>query len=172
MPSVKDGEHRLFLGDNLRVLDQLVNSHEGTVDLIYIDPPFATGVDRKYVNRSANRSEDIAYGDIWDGDLTDYLAFMRERLIRLHRLLKPDGSLFLHCDYRASPNLALMCDELFGRGARRPGGTYAGFRNEIIWRYGLGGSSSRCYPHKHDIIFWYSRGETWKFTPPMVPATS
>ena len=55
---------------------------------------------------------------------------------------------------------------------RGPGKHAPGFRNALIWRYGLGGSSKRCYPKKHDVIFWYTKGARWHFEPPMVPATS
>ena len=60
---------------------------------------------------------------------------------------------------------------MFGAGDRDPGGGQ-GFRNEIIWTYGLGGSSSRFYPRKHDTIFWYTRGREWFFDPPKMAARS
>ena len=70
----------------------------------------------------------------------------------------------------AAPYLALRCDRIFGFGDRAGGGP--GFRNELIWSYGLGGSSPRCHAKKHDTLLWYSKGSRWFFAPHMVPATS
>lgn len=99
------------------------------------------------------------------------MAFLTEVLQAAHGLLADDGALLLHCDHRAAPYLAIACDGIFGAGDRRERGA-AGFRNELIWSYGLGGSSARCYPKKHDTIFWYTKGRTWFFDPPRVPASS
>lgn len=78
----------------------------------------------------------------------DYLAFLRPRLEEAHRLLKPEGSLFLHLDAREVHYAKVMLDEIFGR---------ASFRNEIIWAYDYGGKPRDRWPAKHDNILWYSR---------------
>lgn len=114
---------------------------------------------------------DVAYSDRWP-DLDAYLAWIEPVLRRVREVLADDGSLLLHCDHRASPYLAVLCDRIFGTGDRGTTRHAPGFRNELIWSYGLGGSSKRCYPKKHDTIFWYSKSERWHFEPPMVPATS
>ena len=95
--------------------------------------------------------------------LRAYLAFMGARIAEMHRVLRDDGSLYLHCDTAASHYLKGMMDAIFGA---------ANFRNEIIWCYGLGGSSKRCFSKKHDIILFYSKGKAYYFDKPTVPATS
>ncbi len=145
--------------------------------LVYLDPPFAADRDFVYSPRqvpadASAACERVAFRDRWDGGLDAYLAFMEPILNAVRDLLTEDGSLLLHCDHRASPYLAVLCDRIFGLGDRGPRPRAPGFRNELIWSYGLGGSSPRAYPKKHDTILWYSRGSQWFFEPPRVPATS
>ena len=83
-------------------------------------------------------------------------AWMKERLQECHRVLQATGSLFLHCDQNASHYLKVLLDDLFGRSM---------FRNEIVWSYRTGGVSKRCWPKKHDLIFWYSRTDDYVFHP-------
>ena len=84
-----------------------------------------------------------------------YLSYMAERLLAMRKLLKPDGSLYYHCDPTASHYVKVMLDSLFGR---------KNFRNEIIWCYtGPGSPRMRQFNRKHDVIFWYSNGESWTF---------
>lgn len=94
-------------------------------------------------------------GFLGQSDTMAYLAMMAVRLIQLHRVLKPTGSLYLHCDPTASHYLKLLLDAMFG--ATR-------FRNEIIWCYtGPGSPGMRQFMRKHDTIFWYNKGPTWTF---------
>ncbi|MDA8007149.1 MAG: site-specific DNA-methyltransferase [Gammaproteobacteria bacterium] len=87
--------------------------------------------------------------------LLSYLSYMAERIAEMRRLLKPSGSLFLHCDPTAGHYLKLLMDSVFGG---------ASFRNEIIWCYtGPGSPNMRQFNRKHDSIFWYSAGKTWTF---------
>jgi DNA modification methylase len=166
-------EGRVYSGDNLALLKSLVATEPKSVALVYLDPPFATGgVFMTRPRDAADAPSTTAYRDAWAPDLSDYVAFMRARLLLVRELLTDDGSLLLHCDFRASPRLALLCDEIFGQGDRGPIAHAPGFRNEIVWSYGLGGSSPLRYPQKHDVIFWYTKGATWTFDPPRVPATS
>ncbi|MBI5831298.1 MAG: hypothetical protein HZB16_03190 [Armatimonadetes bacterium] len=156
----------LAWGDNVAVADAWLAEFAGQVDLIYLDPPFGVG-EAFAVNDQHGAA---AYDDRWP-DVDAYLAFMDARLAAAQRLLAPTGSLWLHCDHHTGPLLALLCDERFGRGDRERNGS-PGFRNEVIWHYGLGGSSARCYAKKHDLLLWYSASSRWHFEPPMVPATS
>ncbi|PKL74112.1 MAG: site-specific DNA-methyltransferase, partial [Candidatus Melainabacteria bacterium HGW-Melainabacteria-1] len=90
-----------------------------------------------------------------DNDLLAYLVMMSSRLVELHRVLKPTGSLFLHCDPTASHYLKILLDAIFGPGR---------FRNEIVWCYtGPGSPGQRQFSRKHDIIFWYAKGDSWTF---------
>lgn len=148
-------------GDNLAVLGDLVPKLAGQVSLAYLDPPYGTGRDFG------------AYDDRWS-DRGALVAMLRPRIELLHRLLADDGSILVHLDHRIAHEIARVLDEVFGAGDRDPPKSppAPGFRNEIIWTYGLGGSSSRFYPRKHDVIFWYTKGSAWHFDPPMMPARS
>lgn len=144
--------------------------------LIYIDPPFALGRSLSSTVKfdtgvREGSLERWRWSDSWGG-LDAYLSFMQRVLVGVRELLAEDGSLLLHCDHHASPYLAVLCDRIFGVGDRGSETSAPGFRNELIWSYGLGGSSGRCYPKKHDTIFWYTRGRRWSFVPPMTDATS
>lgn len=166
-------ENQLFLGDNLLVMYYLVEKYEGRIKLIYIDPPFATG-NQFFYTHQLGESQSVtseAYKDSWGG-IQSYIEMMEERLRLMHRLLSDDGSIILHCDYRTSPYISVLMDEIFGCGDRSGKKNQKGFRSEIVWLYGLGGSSSHCYPRKHDTLLWYSKSDVWYFDPPMIPATS
>jgi len=145
---------RLLLGDCLDVARRLA---PGSVDLVYLDPPFFTG--RRHQGRGTH-----AFRDQWRGDLDAYLAWLRVRCEALHALLAPTGSLYLHLDWHAVHYAKVMLDGVFGRHA---------FLNEVVWLYGLGGSSGRRWPRKHDTLLWYARepGRHW-FEAARIPATS
>ncbi len=87
-------------------------------------------------------------------DVMAYLTMMAIRLIELHRVLKPTGSIHLHCDPTASHYLKILMDTIFGK---------KNFRNEIIWHYKTGGVSKRWYGRKHDIILFYVKNENAKY---------
>ena len=89
-------------------------------------------------------------------DMMAYLTMMTIRLIQLRRVLKPSGSIYLHCDPTASHYLKLLMDAVFGKKH---------FRNEIVWGYRTGGVSKKYFAKKHDIILFYSKGNVWKFYP-------
>ena len=92
---------------------------------------------------------------IGENAMMAYLAMMAVRLLELHRVLTPTGSLFLHCDPTASHYLKLLLDAVFGPRQ---------FRNEIVWLYtGPGSPGVRQFLRKHDTIFWYSKGDRWTF---------
>ena len=88
------------------------------------------------------------------GDLFAYLVHMTLRIVEIHRVLKPTGSFYLHCDPTASHYLKLVLDGVFC--AKGQGGD---FRNEIIWAYASGGVSKRWFAKKHDVIFYYSKSK-------------
>jgi 16S rRNA G966 N2-methylase RsmD len=152
---------RIVEGDNLAVLHALSAELAGQVALAYMDPPFGTGRDFG------------AYDDRWE-TRDALVAMLRPRLEAVHALLREDGAILVHLDHRVAHAVAMLLDELFGAGDRDPPKSTPapGFRNEIIWTYGLGGSSSRFYPRKHDVIFWYTKGSRWTFDPPRMPARS
>ncbi len=145
--------------DNADVLPALP---DGFFRLIYIDPPFNTGKvqQRKEISTVRSREGDrvgfggrryrtvdlgtTSYDDVFD----DYLAFIRPRLEHARRLLTPDGTLYLHLDYREAHYCKVLLDRIFGREC---------FVNEIIWAYDYGGRSRRKWPAKHDTILVYAR---------------
>ncbi len=145
---------RVHLGDCLEIL---AAAPPGFADLVYLDPPFNTGRARR-----APGPEASVFADAWPG-MASYLDFMRPRLRAARRALRPDGSILLHCDWRASHHLRLILDEVFGA---------QGFVNHLVWSYGLGGSSARRFARKHDDILFYAAGPGYYFRPPLVPATS
>ncbi len=141
-------------GDCLEVLSAWP---EQLADLVYLDPPFNTG--RTHRGRA---SSGAAYPDSWPS-IGAYLEFLRPRMEAVYRVLKPRGSILLHCDWRTCHHLRLLLDELFG---------HRNFVNHLIWSYGLGGSSPRRFARKHDDILFYAKAEDYFFDPPRVPATS
>lgn len=132
---------------------ELIASLEAdSVDLAYIDPPFFTGRDHG------------AFDDRWPEGLEAYVTWLATTLAPLTTRLKPTGGLYVHLDWHAVHYVKVALDGVFGRKA---------FLNEIIWSYGLGGSSPRWWPRKHDTLLWYVRepGSHW-FEAARVPARS
>jgi DNA modification methylase len=155
-------QNRLILGDNLPVMDALLEDLRGAFRVVYCDPPFATG---KGFRRRIGRGEDSrkpetwrmgeGYDDSWDS-IEEYLSMLYPRLIRMRELLAADGTLFLHLDWRAVHFAKVLLDEIFGP---------ENFVNEIIWVY-HGPSPVRSYfNRKHDTILVYGRGKQRAFYP-------
>ncbi len=197
MKSIDKIINTLFHGDNLSILTNLIPG--SSVDLIYLDPPFMSGKDFQLLQNSLDSdisSSQDGYSDKWQwsdsyeddlralmkcssavsrtlsgfemiigkSDLLAYIVMLTQRLLEMKRVLKVEGSIYLHCDQRASAYLRLLMDGIFGS---------ENFLNQIIWCYGLGGSSPRYWPRKHDDILWYSRSKgKHYFTPVKIPATS
>lgn len=197
--TVTDNLNQLFYGDNLPILRDHIADE--SVDLVYLDPPFNS--DQSYSVIFGNKVSDDAnaqiqaFDDTWhwtpetdklyrdiltgphggaadaieafrrllgESDAMAYLVMMTPRLVELHRVLKPTGSLYLHCDSTMSHYLKIILDSIFG---------LKNFLNNIVWLYGLGGSSKRYWPRKHDDLLWYSKtaGKHY-FEADKIPATS
>jgi adenine-specific DNA-methyltransferase len=129
-PRCMPGEENLLLhGDNLPTLAWLLaNGYAKQIRLVYIDPPFDSNGDYNSVLRLRGNGAKmigsrIQYRDRWQGG--DYLQFMAERLLLLKELLHPDGTIWLHCDHRASTRLQLVMEEIFGAQS---------YLNTIAWR--------------------------------------
>ena len=117
----------LLQSDNLVGLKYLLHEKalRGKIDLIYIDPPFATGINFSVLNGraatiSAAKNGEIAYSDKLKGD--EYLSFLKERLLLLRELLSAQGSIYLHIDYKIGHYVKVLMDEVFG---------FQNFRNDI-----------------------------------------
>jgi len=151
---------RIILGDNLSVMASLLPEYEGRINLIYADPPFFTN--RKFSAR-VGRGEDSrkpsdwelaeGYHDSWP-DLDSYLQFLYDRLSLMHRLLSPNGTLYLHLDWHADAYARLILDEIFGADR---------FINEIIWAYHGPSPIKTAFNRKHDTILSYSKGKEYTF---------
>lgn len=162
----EDGwRNKLIWGDNLLVMGSLLERFAGKIDLIYIDPPFATGADFSFVaeigesgnevNKEQSVIEEKAYIDTWGRGDASFLQMIGQRLVLMRDLLSTNGSLFLHCDWHIGHYIKSVCDEVFGRDR---------MVNEIAWCYtGPGSPGMRQFNRKHDTIFWYSKSDTWTF---------
>ena len=150
-------------------LDVLAAIPDGTVDLAYADPPFATGRRRRLVSirtgsgertRPGFRGPDVAYKTVsdlaWDDDLPleEHLETLGARIREIHRVLAAHGSLYLHVDWRTAHHARLLLDEVFGPER---------FLNELVWAYDYGGRARDRWPRKHDTILWYAKGDRWLF---------
>ncbi len=151
--------HRIYFGDNLEVLRGIPAD---SVDLIYIDPPFNTG---KVQARTQLRTEQSEEGDrtgfsgkryqtvkvgsqAYQDDYDDFIAFLEPRLVEARRVLRENGSLYFHIDYREVHYCKVLLDSIFGRDC---------FLNEIIWAYDYGARTRKKWPPKHDNILWYTK---------------
>lgn len=133
----------LYCDDNLERLAQFPSD---CIDLIYLDPPFFS--DRYYEVIWGDEAEVRSFEDRWAGDIHGYIKWMRERVIELRRVLKPTGSLYLHCDWHAGHYLKTMLDGVFGR---------ENFVNEIVWHYRKWPSGKYTFQRNHDTIFLYAK---------------
>ncbi len=136
---LSSGENYLIEADCLDVLKSLP---EECIDLIYIDPPFATQTNR--ATSKGNRS----YTDCWPGGIAEFMKFLTERLREMHRVLKRTGTIYVHIDYRTVHHVRMSLDDIFG---------FDNFMNEIIWSYRTGGVSSRWFGRKHQNILSYAK---------------
>lgn len=186
----------LYYGDCLDIMRDFPDEY---VDLICLDPPFNSN--KKYNNIFKDSGLNIepqikAFDDIWVWDeasaqrvkdlknasanpaskvisgfeqfipqsqMLSYTSYMAQRLFEMHCILKDTGSIYLHCDPTASHYLKLIMDAIFGE---------KNYQNEIVWCYGLGGSSPKVFSRKHDIIFFYTKSSKWYFEKPSMPSTS
>lgn len=157
--SIAEARGRIVLADNIETLRSLP---DGSVDLIYIDPPFNTGASRDYRRLRTRRSdagdrtgfagrryESVQIGSLSFADqFDDYLAFLEPRLIEAGRVLSPTGTMYVHLDYREAHYVRVLLDSIFGREC---------FLNEVIWAYDYGGRTKKRWPPKHDNILVYVR---------------
>ncbi len=155
--SGQGSRNKLIFGDNLPVLKTLLDEYAGKIDLIYIDPPFATNGSFKISDSRANtisssNNDEIAYSDTLVGP--DFLEFLRERLFFLKELLSKNGSIYLHIDYKIGHYVKLIMDEVFGR---------ENFRNDITRiKCNPKNFDRKAYGNIKDLILFYSLFFTWR----------
>ena len=165
----------IWTGDNLHVMRGL---NSDTVDLVYLDPPFNSKTN--YAAPAGSVVSGAGFKDTWtladinpewvnlierrhpalyrvllaalnDSDKS-YLTYMAVRLLEIHRVLKPTGSVYLHCDPTMSHYLKLCMDAIFGRDQ---------FRNEIVWCYSSGGATRKRFSRKHDVLLLYGHSRDY-----------
>lgn len=143
------------------------------VDLVYIDPPFASGADyakKVYIRRNPKVAEAIAkaeeeldddelkvfeekmYGDVWDKE--KYLNWMYENLMAIKSVMSETASIYVHLDWHIGHYVKILLDEIFGED---------NFRNEIIWCYQGTGRTKTYYKKKHDTLLFYTNNDDWYF---------
>ena len=148
-----------------------------SVDLVYIDPPFASGADyakKVYLRRNPKVAEILSkaeeeiemneefkafeekmYGDVWNKE--DYLNWMYENLLAIKSVMSETASIYVHLDWHIGHYVKILLDEIFGEDR---------FVNEIVWSYRSGGASKKeSLPKKHDVIYFYKKGETFSVNP-------
>jgi len=156
-PWSPEGPNLVIHGDNLAATAKLP---DGSIRLIYLDPPFNTG--RTQVRRSTSMTQSatgartgfkgLRYETVvgaltsYDDRFSDYWSFLQPRLVEAWRLLDERGTLYLHLDYREAHYAKVALDALFGRDS---------FINEIIWAYDYGARTNSRWPAKHDTILVY-----------------
>ena len=165
--------NKLYFGDCLEVMRSDIPSE--SVDLIYLDPPFNS---KRLYNAFIGDAQLVAFKDTWrwheavndfhdvagqprfagmieglrtmlgEGSDLAYLSYMANRLVECHRVLKPQGSIYIHCDPTMSHYLKAVMDGIFGR---------KNFRNEIVWHYRKWSTGKYAFQRNHDVVFFYSR---------------
>ncbi|WP_062328345.1 DNA-methyltransferase, partial [Treponema endosymbiont of Eucomonympha sp.] len=136
--------NKLILGDNLEILKTI---EADSIDLIYLDPPFFSN--RNYEVIWGDAGETRSFQDRWSGGIDHYIGWLKERVEEMYRVLKPTGSIFLHCDWHANANIRVdILDKLFGS---------ENFKNEIVWFYHRWTNTSKTFQKMHDTIFWYGK---------------
>jgi DNA modification methylase len=156
--------NRLIHGDNLPAMAALLGEFAGRIDLIYLDPPFATGnvfgFSRAAVQRGP-KPQGTAYRDTWGGTtsgsaIASWLDMMLPRLELMRALLSDRGSLYVHVDHRTVAHLRLLLDEIFGADA---------MRGWLVWHTGSGAKGRRRWSQQHNDLLCYAKGPHFAFHP-------
>jgi len=164
---IKGWSNKLIWGDNKLILSSLKNGPlrkqieaEGGLKLIYIDPPFDVGADfsmdieigEESFTKKPSVIEEIAYRDTWGKGADSFIAMIYERLKIMHELLADDGSIYIHCDWRVSPYIKILLDEIFNEN---------NFQNEIIIHYTAVGlkALSKKFHQNTETVFYYAKNK-------------
>lgn len=131
-------------------LSALLGMSAESVDLIYLDPPFFSQKKHRLLNTEGCVYE---FDDIWN-TREEYLSFMKARLTEMRRVLKSDGSIFVHCNHDAVHYLRILLDEIFSE---------ENFRSEIIWSYKRWSNSQKGLIPNHQTILYYTKTQRYKY---------
>ncbi len=146
--------NKLFLGDCLEQMKQIT---DGSVDLIYLDPPFFT--ERKHTLKNRERDKEFSFDDIWKHE-SSYAEFLHQRISIMRNLLKDSGSIFVHCDKSANHIVRGVLDNVFG---------IESFQSEIIWNYKRWSNAKKGLLPSHQNIYFYSKTKYFKFNKMFMP---
>lgn len=163
-----DSPNLLIQANNLVALKQLITQHNlaGKIDLIYIDPPFATNntftiTDGRASTISNSKNGNVAYSDTLKG--FEFIEFIRERLVLLKMLLSNKGSIYLHIDYKIGHYVKIVMDEIFG---------IENFRNDITRvKCNPKNFARKGYGNIKDLILFYSKSDNLIWNEPKTPYT-
>ena len=169
----KNSNHNLVLRGECLSACAYLKDKGVKVDLVYIDPPFASGADyakKVYIRRNPKVAEAIKqaeteidseelrnfeekmYGDVWDKER--YLNWMYENLMAIKSVMSDTASIYVHLDWHIGHYVKILMDEIFGEDK---------FRNEIVWCYTGPTNQKNNFPRKHDLIFLYDKSEQYVF---------
>ena len=153
--------NKLIWGDNLLIMGSLLEKFAGKIDLIYIDPPFATGADFSFTSQVGSGTDTIekeqsiieekAYRDTWARGRGSWFKMISERLKLIRELLSDRGTLYLHLDWYVGHHMRPVLDEIFGE---------ENSLGEIVWAYGSpsgGRVSGSKLVKAHDMIFIFAK---------------
>ncbi|MEN6295021.1 MAG: DNA methyltransferase, partial [Chloroherpetonaceae bacterium] len=145
--------NQLILGDCLEVMRKMDSE---SIDLIYLDPPFFSN--RNYEVIWGDKGEVRSFEDRWSGGIEHYIAWLKERVTEMHRLLKPTGSIFLHCDWHADAYIRVqIIDKIFGDN---------NFRGEIFWqRTNAHNDAKKKLAVLTDTIWYYTKSDKFSYNP-------
>ena len=137
----------IYKGD---CFDLVKKIDDASIDLIYMDPPFYTQRIHKLTDRYG---DEFSFNDSWES-INKYIEYIEVRLEACKKVLKDSGSIFLHCDRNASHYLKIALDRVFGE---------KNFQSEIIWCYKRWSNSKKGLLNNHQVIFFYSKTNKFKF---------
>ena len=145
--------NQLLLGDNLEILRSIDSE---SVDLVYLDPPFFSN--RTYEVIWGDKGEVRSFEDRFSGGIDHYIGWLKDRVEEMHRVLKPTGSIFLHCDWHANAHIRVhILDKIFGM---------SGFRAEVIWqRTNAHNDAKKKLGVVTDTIWYYSKSDNFTYNP-------
>jgi site-specific DNA-methyltransferase (adenine-specific) len=138
----------LYTGDCLSWLETF---EPGSIDLVYLDPPFFSQKVQK--SKTRDNTQEYCFSDTWTS-IEEYKAFLELRIEAYRKVLGDTGSIFVHCDSSASHHIRLILDEVFGPD---------NFQSEIIWVYRRWSNAKRGLLNAHQIIYFYSKSDKFKF---------
>jgi adenine-specific DNA-methyltransferase len=167
-------KNKLIWGDNLLVMGSLLEQFAGKIDLIYIDPPFATGADFSFktqigdsgleVTKEQSIVEEKAYRDTWGRGLDSFIHMLFDRFNLMRDFLADNGSIYVHIGWNVSHYVKAVLDEVFGSDR---------FVNQIIWKRQTAhndiGQGSQHFGPIHDVIFLYAKSNEYSWNMQYTP---